>query len=72
MKTQTTFVLDEDERNRLKDAVDVLENIRAIAGNSREGDILDDRETIVSTYSDLRDIISVLEIFGSDEEFLVK
>lgn len=72
MRVQTIFVLSEDERNKLTDAANVLENIRAIAGNSREGDILNDREAIVSTYSDLRDIIDVLETFVSDEEFIAK
>ena len=72
MKTQTFLILDEDEKNKLKDAVDVLENIRTIAGNSREGDILNDNGGIISTYSDLVDIIDTLEVFESDEEFIVK
>jgi len=71
MKTQTNFILENDEIKKLQEAMNVLEDIRDIAGDSRVGDILR-KNIIITTYSFLKDVIEVLECLVDDngEDFI--
>ena len=70
MKVTRNFTLTLEDAKKIEEAIEILEDIQNLAGESQKGIIELDEEKI-TTYTDIRCIIETLEKFAENEEYTI-